>query len=136
MTPEITALTCAALLHVAQFGLFSIVSGAELRRHSIDALDTIRIHNGGLVSVLSDRNARLYLSLTNSFEGLILFAVACVAVTLSNSSGALTTASAWTYVAARVIYIPCYTFGLNPWRSGVWTVGFAATTLMLLASLL
>ncbi|MEO0664213.1 MAG: MAPEG family protein, partial [Pseudomonadota bacterium] len=37
--------------------------------------------------------------------------------------------------AARVAYVPAYYFGLAPWRSIIWFIGFAATALMLLAAL-
>ena len=37
---------------------------------------------------------------------------------------------------ARILYVPAYYYGLNPWRSLIWAVGFLATLLMLLAALL
>ncbi|MEM6577017.1 MAG: MAPEG family protein, partial [Pseudomonadota bacterium] len=42
----------------------------------------------------------------------------------------------WAYLAARLLYIPAYYFGWAPWRSYIWMVGFAATSLMLIAVLL
>ena len=47
-----------------------------------------------------------------------------------------TAACAWTYLIARILYVPAYAFGLVPWRSLIWMVGFGATTLMLLAALI
>ena len=35
----------------------------------------------------------------------------------------------------RVLYVPAYYFGLSPWRSLIWFVGFGATMAMLLATL-
>ena len=49
--------------------------------------------------------------------------------------GALAGLSLYTYLAARVAYIPTYYLGLRPWRSLIWAVGFFATLLMLLAAL-
>ena len=37
---------------------------------------------------------------------------------------------------ARAAYVPCYAFGLVPWRSVVFAVGNAAAVLMILAALL
>jgi uncharacterized MAPEG superfamily protein len=72
----------------------------------------------------------------NHFEGLILFGIACTVITVSGQSSGFTTACAWTYLAARVLYVPAYYFGWAPWRSLIWFVGFAATTLILLAALI
>jgi hypothetical protein len=47
-----------------------------------------------------------------------------------------TAACAFTYLVARVLYVPAYYFGWAPWRSLIWFVGFAATTLILLAALI
>jgi uncharacterized MAPEG superfamily protein len=84
---------------------------------------------------LSPKTARLGRALSNHFEGLILFTIAVVTVTLSGQSTPFTAACAFTYLGARVAYIPAYYFGLTPWRSLIWAVGFAATLLMLLAAL-
>ena len=74
-------------------------------------------------------------ALNNHFEGLILFGIACTVVTLSGQSTGFTAACAWTYLAARILYVPAYTLGLRPGRSLIWTSGFLATVLMLLAAL-
>jgi uncharacterized MAPEG superfamily protein len=79
---------------------------------------------------------RLHRAMTNHFEALILFTLAVVVVTLADASSPFTAACAWAYLAARVLYVPAYALGLTPWRSVVWTVGFAATLAMILAALL
>ena len=84
---------------------------------------------------MSDGTARLGRALNNHFEGLILFAIACTVITVTAQSSALTAALAFTYLGARVLYIPAYYLGLRPWRSLIWAIGFLATTLMLLAAL-
>ena len=84
---------------------------------------------------LSEKTARLGRALDNHFEGLILFNIACVTITLADKSSAFTAACAYTYLAARVLYVPAYYYGLNPWRSLIWALGFLATLLMLLAAL-
>ncbi|KJS44572.1 MAG: membrane protein [Roseovarius sp. BRH_c41] len=130
MTPELTALTLAALLQAVQFVLYAIPANLELGPgYTMSARDRESSRQ------LSPKTARLGRALSNHFEGLILFTIAVVVVTLGAQSSPLTAACAYTYLAARVAYIPAYYFGLRPWRSLIWAVGFGATLLMLLAGL-
>jgi len=130
MTPELTALTLAALLQAVQYLLYAIPANLEL---GPGYTTSPRDHDP--TSPMSDGTARLGRALSNHFEGLILFTIACVTVTLSDQSTPVTAACAYTYLAARIAYIPAYYFGLRPWRSLIWAVGFLATVLMLLAAL-
>ncbi|MFB9148657.1 MAPEG family protein [Roseovarius ramblicola] len=130
MTPELTALTLAALLQVVQYLLYAIPANLELGPGY-----TTSPRDREPSRQMSDGTARLGRALTNHFEGLILFTIACVAVTLGDKSSLFTAACAFTYFAARVVYIPAYYVGLRPWRSLIWAVGFLATLLMLLAAL-
>ncbi|WP_306006105.1 MAPEG family protein [Aquicoccus porphyridii] len=130
MTPELTALTLAALLQAVQFVLYAVPANLELGPgYTMSARD----HEPS--RPLSPRTARLGRAMTNHFEGLILFTIAAVVVTFTKITSPLTAACAWTYLAARILYIPAYYFGLRPGRSLIWGVGFAATLLMLLAAL-
>ena len=131
MTPELTALSLAALLQAIQFVLYALPANLELGTgYTMSARDREPSRP------LSPKTARLGRALSNHFEGLILFTIAVVVVTLSAQSSPFTAACAYTYLAARVAYIPAYYFGLRPWRSLIWAVGFGATLLMLLAALL
>ena len=85
---------------------------------------------------LSVTTARLQRAMNNHFEGLILFTIAVVVVTLGNQTSDVTVACGWTYLAARILYVPAYALGLSPWRSAVWGVGFFATVIMLVAALI
>ncbi|RKT32097.1 putative MAPEG superfamily protein [Roseovarius halotolerans] len=130
MTPELTALTLAALLQVVQYGLYAVPANLELGPgYTMSARDREPSRQ------MSDGTARLGRALNNHFEGLILFAIACTVITITAQSSALTAALAFTYLGARVLYIPAYYLGLRPWRSLIWAIGFLATTLMLLAAL-
>lgn len=128
MTPELTALALAALVQAAQFAVFAIRANLELgprvtmgpRDHQIE---------------LSPVTGRLKRAMDNHFEGLALFTIAVMVVTLGGEASALTAACAWIYVAMRVLYVPAYALGWSPWRSLIWAVGFAATLLMILAAL-
>ncbi|SEO00662.1 MAPEG family protein [Salinihabitans flavidus] len=135
MTPELTALTLAALLQVLQVVLMAIPANLELGPgKTLSPRDADR-PGKPLMEQVSRRTARLHRAMTNHFEGLILFTIACVVVTLADASTPFTTACAHTYLAARVLYVPAYAFGWVPWRSLIWGVGFLATALMLLAAL-
>ncbi|NRB00685.1 MAG: MAPEG family protein [Rhodobacteraceae bacterium] len=136
MTPELTALALAGLLQVAQFAAMSIPANQELGPgKTASPRDRSRL-GGSLEDQLSDKTARLYRALNNHFEALILFTLAVVVVTLSDQSTPFTAACAWVYLIARIAYVPAYWLGLSPWRSLIWFVGFLATTLMILASLI
>ena len=136
MSPELTALTLAALLQVVQYGLMAIPANLELGPgKTLSPRDPERMDKP-LVDQVSTGTGRLFRALNNHFEGLILFTIACVVVTLGDVSSGLTVACAYTYLGARLLYVPAYYFGWVPWRSLIWAVGFGATTLMLLAALL
>jgi uncharacterized MAPEG superfamily protein len=132
MTPELTALALAGLLQCVQFVLLSVPANLELGpRRTLAPRD-----DGDLAEQLSPRTARLARALSNHFEGLILFTLAVVVVTLSGKASGFTAACAWTYLLARILYVPAYWLGLVPWRSVIWLVGFLATLAMLVAALL
>jgi len=131
MTPELTALALAALLQSAQFILFALPANLELGTgYTSSARDRPPSRQ------LSEKTARLQRALNNHFEGLILFTIAALLVTLSNQSTAFTATCAYAYLVARLLYIPAYAFGWRPWRSAIWAVGFFATNAMIVASLI
>lgn len=129
MTPELTALTLAALLQVGQLCLHSVVG-----QISVGTKMALKPRDEPIE--LPGKAGRVFRALNNHFEGLILFSIACLVITLSDQSSPLTAGLAYTYLGARVLYIPAYVFGWVPWRSLIWSVGFFATTLMLLVALL
>jgi uncharacterized MAPEG superfamily protein len=132
MTPELTALALAGLLQAAQFVLMAVPVNLEVgSRRTLSPRD-----GDDLTRDLSPRTGRLVRALNNHFEGLILFTLAVVVVTLSDQSTAFTAACAWTYLIARLLYVPAYAYGWNPWRSLIWFAGWLASVAMILASLL
>lgn len=131
MTPELTALALAGLLQMAQFVLFAVPANLELGTgYTSSARDRPPSRQ------MSPRTGRLQRALNNHFEGLILFTLAVVVVTLGNQSTPVTQTAAWVYLAARILYIPAYALGLRPWRSLIWAVGWCATLTMMVAALL
>jgi uncharacterized MAPEG superfamily protein len=131
MTPELTALALAGLLQAVQFTLFAVPANRDLGvGYTSSARDTPPSRQ------LSRLTARLQRAMNNHFEGLILFTLAVVVVTLGAQSTTTTQACAWAYLAARALYIPAYAFGWRPWRSVIWGVGFLATLTMIVAALI
>ena len=129
MTPELLALTLVALLQVVQYVIFSTSANLQVGLgYSTSPRDKHR--------ALTGVAGRLERALANHFEGLILFTIAVVVVTLSGQSGGFTAGCGWVFLAARILYVPAYILGWVPWRSVIWAVGFLATAAMLVAALL
>ena len=129
MTHELSVLVLAALLQVVQFVLYSIAANLQVGTKTALSPRDEPIHLTGMAG-------RLQRAMKNHFEGLILFAIAAVAITLGESSSTLTQVCASAYLIARLLYLPAYVQGLVPWRSLIWAVGFLATVIMLVAALL
>lgn len=135
MTTELTVLTLAALLQMVQYALMSVPANLELGpAKTLGPRDPQRL-GGDIRALVSPRTGRLIRALDNHFEALILFTIAVVVVTLTGRATPFTSACAWIYITARVLYIPAYALGLSPWRSLIWLIGFSATLAMLLAAL-
>ena len=131
MTPELTALALAGLVQMVQFILFAVPANLELgTRYTSGPRDRAPERP------LSTLTGRLQRAMNNHFEGLILFTLAVVVVTLGGQSTGFTAACGWAYVAARILYVPAYALGLAPWRSVIWALGWFATLAMILAALI
>ena len=129
MTPELTVLAYAGLLQVVQFVLFSIAANLQIGPdRALGPRDQ--------PIILTGKPGRLQRAMNNHFEALILFTIAVVLVTLGDKANGFTGNCAWTYLIARILYIPAYYFGLSPWRSVIWFIGLIATILMILMSLI
>lgn len=130
MAPELTALTLAALLQIAQFAIYAIPANRDLGPgYTMSARDREPSRE------MSDTTARLGRAFANHFESLALFTIAVLVIQLSNQNTPFTATCAYIYFAARVLYIPAYALGLKPWRSLIWFAGFASIALMLIAAL-
>lgn len=136
MTPELTVLALAGLLQGVQYVLMAVPANIELGvAKTLSPRDPARLGQP-LLDQVSPKTGRLFRALNNHFEGLILFTLAVVVVTLGDKGTGLTAACAWAYLGARILYIPAYYFGLAPWRSLIWAVGFLATLLMIVSALI
>ena len=129
MTPELTALALGALLQAVQFTLYSVTANLQVGPKTAMGPRDEKVE-------LTGGAGRLQRALNNHFEGLILFTIAVVVVTLGDKATGFSVICAWTYLGARILYIPAYYFGLTPWRSLIWFVGFLSTMLMILSALI
>jgi uncharacterized MAPEG superfamily protein len=129
MPVELTVLGYAALLQFVQFVLMAVPVSAQL----------------GIAYTGGNRDeqkqawgvpGRLKRALDNHFEGLVMFTIAVVVVVLGEASTPTTETAAWTYLVARILYVPAYVSGIFLVRSLIWSVGFIATLVMLLSALL
>jgi uncharacterized MAPEG superfamily protein len=129
MTTELTVLALAGLLQMAQMVLYSVLANQQVPKGA--ALgprdEPIALHG---------RAGRAQRAMNNHFEGLILFTIAVVVLHLGDKGTGLTGTLAWLYLGARVLYVPAYLFGLSPWRSLIWAVGWFATALMLVLAVI
>ena len=129
MTTELTVLALAALLQVVQIALYAVAGNLQLGT-------SVALSPRDDAPPLSGAAGRLQRAMNNHFEGLILFTVAVVVVTLGEKSSPFTALCAHAYLVARILYIPAYASGAAPWRSLIWSVGFLATVAMLISALL
>lgn len=136
MTSELTVLALAALLQGVQFILMAVPANLELGPAKTAGPRDLDRLGKPLIEQVSPRTGRLFRALDNHFEALILFTIAVVVITLGDKGTGFSAICAWAYLAARVLYIPAYYFGLAPWRSLIWFVGFTSTMLMILSALI
>jgi uncharacterized MAPEG superfamily protein len=129
MTTELTVLTFAGLLQMAQMVLYSVLANQQVPKGAAlgprDEPITLR-----------GRAGRAQRAMNNHFEGLILFTIAVVVLHLGDKGTGLTGTLAWVYLGARFLYVPAYLFALSPWRSLIWAVGWFATALMLVLAVI
>ena len=134
--PEARVLALAGLLQALQYVLMAVPANLELgTAKTLSPRDPARLGRP-LAEQVSPVTGRLHRALSNHFEGLVLFTLAVVALALTGASNGLTLLCAWTYLAARVLYVPAYALGLVPWRSAVWLVGWLATVAMMIVAVL
>ena len=128
MPVELKVLGYAALLQFVQFIVMAIPVNVQL---GVAYTGGNRDEQKQATGVAG----RLKRALDNHFEGLILFTIAVLVVTLGDASSQLTEYCAWAYLWARVLYVPAYASGVFLVRSLIWSVGFIATAVMLIAAL-
>ena len=129
MPVELKVLGYAALLQFVQFILMVIPVNLQLGVEYTGGNRDEQKQPAGVPG-------RLKRALDNHFEGLVLFTIAVLVVVLGEAGSQLTEYCAWTYLWARILYVPAYASGVYLVRSLIWSVGFLATAIMLIAALL
>ena len=79
---------------------------------------------GRTVSGMAARTER---ALNNSVTAMALFAPAILILAVKDAFTDTTLLAAQVFLAARVVYVPAYVFGIVGLRSLAWSVGFFAT---------
>lgn len=129
MTTELTVLTLAGLLWAVQFLAYLAVGHGKMDINKAMGPRDSDVERPGICG-------RMHRALANHTEGLVLFTIAALVITVSDQSNGFTGAAAWVYLIARVLYVPAYAFGLMPWRTVIWMIGFFAIVAMLIAALI
>ncbi len=128
MAVELQVLGYAGLLQFAQFLIMAVPLNIQLGPgYTGGPRDTPKQAEGV--------PGRLQRAFNNHFEALILFTIAVLVVVLGDASTPGTETAAWTYLAARILYVPAYAVGVFLLRSLVFSVGFGATLYMLIVAL-
>lgn len=130
MTPELAALAALALVHFA-----TIFVAQRFLTRDIGVRGNMGTRED-LEQRLGPVAMRLRRATANFTENLGPFLIAVLVVVLAGKASALTAALAWTYVAARALYVPAYALGWAPWRSVIWFLGTACTLALLLLGFL
>ena len=130
MSPELAALAATAFIQLAAVVWSQRALEADIGH---DGNTGTREH---LDERLSEHSKRLRRALANHTENIGLFIIAVVLVEFTASNGWITGLAAWTFVAARALYLPAYAFGWVPWRSLIFSAGLVSCFVMILASLL
>lgn len=129
MTTELCILAWALVLALVQILLAS----------------TLRTAETGLTYNMGPRDAqappvrpitaRAQRAQANLLETLPIFAVAVLIAHVAGREGELTLWGSYAYIAARVLYVPLYVFGVPVVRSLAWGVSLAGIVVILVAIL-
>lgn len=115
MGADLWALFTAIAFGMIHLGLSSILSLAQLGPHYIlSARDQQRDPSG-----FAGRIARAY---RNYLENFAQFAAAIALVNFADANGAYTDIGAWTFVIARILYVPAYAIGAPGIRPMCWSI--------------
>ena len=129
MTTELILLGWTLVLALVQIMLTAGFRSRETGLHyNMGARDTPAPPMGKITS-------RLQRAQANLFETLPLFAAAVLATHVGGQTGELTLWGSYAYLAARVVYVPLYAFGVPVLRSLAWGVSLAGIVMILAAIL-
>ena len=76
---------------------------------------------------------RLKRAFSNFMETYVVFSVFAICLAFAHKSSTLSVIGAWTYLIARIVYVPLYLFAVTGIRSIVWGIGLLGIALCALA---
>ncbi len=129
MTTELTALGWTLVLTIVQIFLHA---GARNRETGLAYNAGPRDGGAPPEGVVTGRLRR---AKENLYETLPLFAVTVLIAHVIGRESHTTAVAAWVYLAARIVYVPLYAFGVPGVRTLAWGVGMAALAAYLWAIL-
>jgi uncharacterized MAPEG superfamily protein len=131
LTPDLIALILAALLWAGQLAHMAVRANLEIgSRYFLSPRDTPPPQE------LSQGTQRLKRAYTNHAEALLLFAIAVTAITLTGKESTASATLAFTYLVARLLFVPAYALGWTPWRSVFFGIGYLCSILLLVLALI
>lgn len=131
MTPELLVLLLAVILAFIQLVLYAVPANIELERGY-----TAGPRDEPPKNTMSVHTRRLQRAYNNHIETLPWFAIVVIVAHLTNQTDGVSAIAAWTYLAARVIYVPLYVAGTFGLRSLAWAIALGAILTILVRTLL
>ena len=120
---EITVLGWSVVLLLAQI-ILQAVSIYDLGPYLLGPRDDNR-QSGNIVA------GRLKRALENLLETYPAFVALALALALTGKTGGIAATGAWLWLAARVVYVPLYAFGVPAVRTLAWVVSIVGILMML-----
>ncbi|MFC3206926.1 MAG: MAPEG family protein [Mesorhizobium sp.] len=120
---EITVLGWSVVLLLAQI-ILQAVSIYDLGPYLLGPRDDNR-QSGNIVA------GRLKRALENLLETYPAFVALALALALTGKTGGMAATGAWLWLAARVVYVPLYAFGVPAVRTLAWVVSIVGILMML-----
>lgn len=131
MTPLLTLLALVGLLHIAQFAVASYMANVDLGQGY-----TTSPRDRAPSREMRVGTARMLRAYDNHIQMFPFFAAGVFLIHLSGQSSTMTVAAAVVYLIARVLYVPAYAFGWQPWRSLIWVTAMLCCAILFIAALL
>lgn len=129
MAIELQILLYAVALAFVQLAIFAIFANLNLGvRYTTGSRD--KPPEG-----VSTITARLERAFKNHTETLPWFAIAVIVATTGEQLDQVTAAASWTYLVARIAYVPAYVSGIQYVRSAIWGVAMISIGTILLKAL-
>ena len=126
MLVELICLAWSVLL-----GLAHILIAGQARTNELGANWNVGARDG-IQPTLSDKTIRLFRAQANFFETFPLFAAAILITAAIQVYSVYSHWGAILYLAARMIYLPLYTFGIPYLRSLAWIASLIGILMILL----